>query len=251
MKILEITGSPRPEKSSRTALAADAFVAGMKGEGTAAANADSEAAEVRRFNIYSKEIADCISCYGCWRKPRQGCMVSDDFQEFYEDLFWAERIVWSFPLYWFGMPAGDKAALDRLFCLLLPHIYMDGDVCKHPQSRQLPPITFVVTCGYPRTENNIDAVRLQLCSAPALGCPALFCVPEAGYLTVPGFERYAEPLMAKIKTAGGEFAATGRLKKETEAQLSEQWLPEDLFLETHNGWANKIAGPEIDSDIRL
>jgi len=36
MKILEITGSPRPEKSSRTALAADAFVAGMKGEGTAA-----------------------------------------------------------------------------------------------------------------------------------------------------------------------------------------------------------------------
>jgi hypothetical protein len=200
--------------------------------------------ELRRFDLCSREIAGCRECYGCWRSPGGGCVVRDDFQKFFAGLQWAQAVLWCFPLFWFGMPAQDKAALDRLFSILYPHIRMEDGACRHPQWFTPPPMVMISTCGYAGTACNYEGFRRQmLLASSALGPVSMFCVPESGYLRLPRFEDRAAPVRARLFAAGAEFAAAGRLSALSEDALSARWLPPELFLSVHNAWSDHLSGP--------
>jgi len=110
--ILVITGSPR--KGANSDSMADAFIKGAKAAGH----------EVVRFEAAHKTIAGCRACDKCFTKGTP-CIYRDGFAEFEPLVENADAFVLISPLYWFGISAQMKAAIDRLYC------YTSGN-CDRP-----------------------------------------------------------------------------------------------------------------------
>ncbi len=105
--ILVITGSPR--KNGNTNLLADAFIKGAAAKGH----------QVTRFNAANRTINGCRACDTCWSKGH-ACSFPDGFTELETLLEKADAIAFATPLYWFGMSAQIKAAIDRMYAYDMP-----------------------------------------------------------------------------------------------------------------------------------
>ena len=102
MKVLILNGSPK--KKSDTFRMTDAFLKGLNRAGEH---------EVNIINVIDKKVAPCQGCFGCWQKMDGHCVIQDDqnaILDLYRD---ADVIIWSFPLYCYGMSSHLKAVLDR------------------------------------------------------------------------------------------------------------------------------------------
>ena len=122
MKVLILNGSPKLERSN-TLNITNAFVSGFP-EGT----------EIKRIDIYAKDIKPCRGCFACWASPDGTCAIKDDMAEILSAVKEADVIIESFPLYFYGMPSQLKAVTDR--CLSLAEPYMGMDVrfrLRHPR----------------------------------------------------------------------------------------------------------------------
>lgn len=100
--ILVITGSPRIGGNSD--LLADAYIKGAKSAGHT----------VTKFETGLKKIGPCKACDTCWSKGTP-CSFDDDFTQLCSLLEAADRVVFVSPLYWFGLSAQIKLAIDRLY----------------------------------------------------------------------------------------------------------------------------------------
>lgn len=107
MKVLVLQGSPNANVS--TAMLAREFAAGARDAGQ-----DTEI-----VNVATLDIAPCTGCVACgYDGP---CALSDDFDGLREQILAADMLVFATPLYYYGMTAQLKAALDR-FCSANPRI---------------------------------------------------------------------------------------------------------------------------------
>lgn len=100
--ILVITGSPR--KGGNSDMLASAFIEGAEKKGHT----------VNRFDTRNKKISGCIACNNCW-KTGYACSIPDDFRLLEPLLEEADVIAFVSPLYWFGMSAQIKSAIDRFY----------------------------------------------------------------------------------------------------------------------------------------
>lgn len=110
--ILVLTGSPR--KNGNSEMLADAFINGARSNGYT----------VTKFETALKTIHGCRACDTCWSKGT-ACTFRDGFSELEPLLENADIIVFASPLYWFGMSAQIKAAIDKFYAY-------SGKVCKNP-----------------------------------------------------------------------------------------------------------------------
>lgn len=110
--ILVLTGSPR--KNGNSEMLADAFIEGAKSAGHT----------VSKFQAGMKNIRGCIACDACWSKGR-ACSIDDDFRELEPMLERADVLVLVSPLYWFGITAQIKAAIDKMYAY-------GSKNCTHP-----------------------------------------------------------------------------------------------------------------------
>ena len=92
MKVLVLNGSPKKDRSN-TIQVTNAFVSGFP-EGT----------EVKKINIYEKDIKPCMGCFACWASPDGTCAIKDDMAEIIAAIREADVIIESFLLYFYGMP---------------------------------------------------------------------------------------------------------------------------------------------------
>ena len=102
--IVMLTGSPRAEGT--TSALADAF---CKGAGEAGH-------QVIRFDTARLKIHPCTGCDYC-RENNEQCVFSDDMEEIYRALKMADVVVFVSPLYYFGMTAQLKTAIDRFYAI--------------------------------------------------------------------------------------------------------------------------------------
>ena len=101
MKIIILMGSPN--KNGSTGILADSFA-----RGAAESGHDCEIIDVCHANIHP--------CIGCVRCGYEGpCVQKDDVELIREKLLGADMVVFATPLYYYGMTAQLKAAVDR-FC---------------------------------------------------------------------------------------------------------------------------------------
>ena len=100
--ILVLTGSPR--KGGNSELLADAFINGATANGHI----------VNKFETAFKNILGCKACGKCWSNGKP-CIYDDDFVELAQFLNVADVIVFSTPVYFFGMTAQIKLAIDKLY----------------------------------------------------------------------------------------------------------------------------------------
>lgn len=107
-KIVVIKGSDR--KGSNTSAMADAFIAAAREAGH----------EVTEHNAMSMDLNGCHGCYTCY-KTGKPCSFDDDFNEIADELLAADGWVFSFPIFWYGIPGKTKLLLDNTFCFVVGH----------------------------------------------------------------------------------------------------------------------------------
>lgn len=104
MKITMLTGSPHMGGTS--ALLAENYVSGAVETGH----------EVLRFDTGRLEIHPCTGCDHC-RGHGGKCVYSDAMTKISPALLMADRVVLVTPLYYFGMTAQLKSAIDRFYAI--------------------------------------------------------------------------------------------------------------------------------------
>ncbi len=102
MKILVLNGSPKRDNSD-TMHITRAFLNGMR---------EVEPQEIHTIHVNDKHIEYCTGCFACMRNGGK-CIHDDDMKAILDEILESDLLIWSFPLYCYGMPAPLKALLDR------------------------------------------------------------------------------------------------------------------------------------------
>ena len=225
MRILVLNGSPK--KKSDTFRLTDAFLKGLNRVGEH---------EVCIVNVIDKKIAPCHGCFSCWQLEDGHCVIPDDQNAILDVYRDADLIIWSFPLYCYGMPSHLKAVLDRTIPLVKMKMVRqpDGSV-RHEALVDFSRVHTVVICGcgFPHWEGNFDGLK-HMCKT-CFGDPVMVCVPETPMLNVPAAAIVADPLLNRFEEAGAEYAANLRLSAETVAALETPMISADEYIRNVNG----------------
>lgn len=103
--IVILSGSPR--KNGNTDKLAAAFIDGAKSAGK----------NVTLFHVADMKIGGCLGCRHCF-KEKGVCVQKDDMQVILDALRNADALVLASPVYYFGVTAQLKLAIDRTFALM-------------------------------------------------------------------------------------------------------------------------------------
>ena len=191
--------------------------------------------EVHIVNVIEKSIAPCRGCFGCWQRMDGHCVISDDQNGILDLYRTSDLIIWSFPLYCYGMPSHLKAVLDRTIPLVkMKMLQREDGTVRHEALADFSKIHTVVICGcgFPDWDGNFDSLRMQ-----CMQCfrdPLLVCVPEAPMLNVPEAAVVADPLLERFEKAGEEFASDMSLSAETVARLEAPMIPKEAYINIVN-----------------
>ena len=224
MKVLVLNGSPK--KKSDTMQLTESFLKGFS---------EGAEAEIEIMNVIEKEINPCIGCFGCWIKKEGRCVLDDDQNELLDKYVEADVVIWSFPLYCFGMPSHLKAVLDRM----IPFVKMDmaqcGDEVRHVSLVNLENKKTVVICGagFPYSENNFEGVRIT-CNK-CFHNPTMVFVPETPLMNLPAAKPLTDVKREQFVQAGKEYALQGCLKNLTVQMLESLMMPNEEYIRNVNG----------------
>ena len=225
MKVLVLNGSPK--KQSDTFRMTERFLKGLNAAGEH---------EVTVVNVIEKAIAPCKGCFGCWQQGEGHCLIGDDQNGILDLYRAADLIIWSFPLYCYGMPSHLKAVLDRTIPLMKMDMVQlsDGRVQHVPLADFSKIHTLVLCgCGFPDWEGNFDALKMQC--KQCFGNLTMVCVPETPMLNVPQAAVVADPLLDRFEAAGAEYAQSLCLSPETVARLETPMIPKEVYVSIVDG----------------
>ena len=199
MKILVFNGSPKKERSD-TMRITRAFLGGMN---------EAAPQEVQSINVADMHIEFCRGCFAC--KYNGGrCATDDDMREILEQMLASDLLLFSFPLYCYGMPAMLKNIIERTLPLSsMAMAEMNGRRNFEPAVRQF-------ELMFPNNHTILTVPESPMLSAP-----------EAAAVTVPRLER--------VKKAGRQFAETGEIDPALLAEIASPMIPEDTYARIVNG----------------
>ncbi|MGN1132709.1 MAG: flavodoxin family protein, partial [Ruminococcus sp.] len=102
MKILVLNGSPKAK--SDTMHLTNAFVNGLMKSGEH---------QLEIVDVIKKNINPCMGCFACWQMQKGECIQQDDQNDILKQIVDSDIVIWSFPLYCYGIPSHLKAVIDR------------------------------------------------------------------------------------------------------------------------------------------
>lgn len=226
MNILVLNGSPKGERSNTFKVTA-AFLEGLS---------ETQKHLTECIEIGKTDINHCLGCYTCWTKTPGQCVLEDDMAELMQKYIEADLVIWSFPLYYFGMPSKIKAFLDRLLPMNLPFMSVEDDgTSGHPSRYDLSHQRYVLisTCGFYSVKGNYDGLFGQFDILFGNRLTKIIC-PEGELLRVPALSLRTGEYLAAVKQAGKEYAAQGFFSQETQDELEKLLYPPEVFVEMAN-----------------
>lgn len=225
MKVLVLNGSPK--ENSGTMALTTAFINGFNAKGDCS---------VEMISVKEKEIQFCQGCLSCWFRQDGHCIIQDDMNELLDQMAASDVIIWSFPLYYHGIPAPLKALLDRTNPFLKISMRIEGEKIVHDKVVDLSARKNIVitSCGFPYYPDNFAPLKLQMNNI--LEAPIMICVCEAPLLTIPAPELtpLKNNLLALLTEAGKEFYKQGSVSEETLKALEKPMLPNDMYINSIN-----------------
>lgn len=236
MKVLVLNGSPRGERSNTMQLTR-AFLKGMQ---------RYEECEVETVTVCQKKIEDCRGCFCCWTKTPGKCVIRDDMEQILNAYLEADVILWSFPLYYYGVPSRCKALMDRLLPTNLPFMAVSEgmEICGHPSRYDLSKKRFALlsTCGFYTREHNYDALDQQFSLLYGEKLLKIFC-PEGELFAQPQLKARCGEYLKSVEAAGYEWMTDKAVSSATRKKLEELLYPPEAFVEMADAsW--EIAGTD-------
>lgn len=226
MNILVLNGSPKPQ--SDTMCMTRSFLSGL---------AEEMPCQITVIDVIRKNIRPCLGCFRCWQKGDGQCVQQDDQNQLLSAYMKADVVIWSFPLYCYGMPSHLKAVLDRTIPLVQLRMKETDGRVQHEALVDFSKKHTVVLCGagFPDWEGNFEGLRLQ-CRNSFGNLTAVF-VPETPLFNIPMAQPVTGPLLARFREAGREYAGSLTLSSETIAALETPMLPKEVYLQGVNSTA--------------
>ena len=225
MKILVLNGSPKRDKSD-TLRITRAFLDGMN---------DASAQEIHIIHVIDKHIEPCTGCFACMRGGGD-CVHNDDMQAILEEILASDLLIWSFPLYCYGMPAPLKALLDRTLPLSSMAMRKVGERYEHVEQADFSHLRYLMICGcgFPNSRHNFEPAiaQFRLCFP---GRHPILTVPESPMFSAPEAAVVTEPRLALVRKAGHQFARTREIAPELIAEIGTPMIPEEQYAAIVNG----------------
>ena len=225
MKILLINGSPRGERSNSLRLSRS-FLDGFR-------ETVGEPIKLEELHLSMMKVEPCRGCFACWQKTPGICRVKDDMQGVLEKELEADMIVWSFPLYYFGVPGILKNMIDRQLPLNLPFMSTRedglGSGSHAPRyKRKDTKNVLISTCGFYSAEGNYDSVTRMFDHFLGKGnYTAIFC-GQGELFRVKEVSARTDEYLSRVRAAGAEYA-DGGIRGETRKKLDSLLFPKEVF----------------------
>ena len=225
MKILVFNGSPKRDKSD-TMHITWAFLDGMNESGTQ---------NVHIIDVINKHIKYCTGCFACKRNGGT-CIHDDDMRGILEEILESDLLLFSFPLYSYGMPAPLKALLDRTMPLSSMAMQKVGDRYEHVGQADFRHLRYLMICGcgFPNSRHNFEPAVLQfkLC----FPCDhTIITVPESPMFNAPEADVVTKPRLDLVRKAGEQYARTGEIEESLLAEIGSPMIPEEQYAAIVNG----------------
>jgi len=235
MNILVINGSPKGEKSNTIKLT-NAFIDGLN---------SAEHHAIEKITVTEKNIQPCRGCFCCWEKTPGKCAIADDMAGVFQLFLNAGLVIWSFPLYCYGMPSKTKAFTDRLAMLNnLPDIVIKDDGSAKHVSRYDPQNQkhiLISTCGFFTVQNNYEPLIKQFEIMFGDNCAKILC-PQGELFRIPQLSGRTDEYLSYVTKAGEEYINTGAISADKQRELDEPLFPPEQFVEMANAsWERRIA----------
>lgn len=225
MKILVLNGSPKKDKSD-TMHITRAFLDGMN---------EAENNDVHIIHITDKRIEYCAGCFSCMRNGGE-CIYNDDMKELLEEVLVSDLLIFSYPLYCYGMPAPLKAFLDRTLPLSSMAMRKVGERYEHVGQADFSHLKYLMICGcgFPNSAHNFEpaAGQFKLCFP---NNHTMITIPESPMFNAPEAKKVTAPRLELVKKAGKQYAETGKIDEQLLAEICSPMIPEDVYAEIVNG----------------
>ncbi len=225
MKILVINGSPKKDKSD-TMHITRAFLDGMN---------DVTTNDVNLIHVMDKNINFCTGCLSCM-KDGGVCIHDDDMKDILEEILSSDILLFSFPLYSYGMPAPLKSLIDRLLPLSSISMKNVSGHYEHILKHDVSELKFIMICGsgFPNREDNFEPAVMQF-NRMFRGNNTVITISEAPMFNSPEAEVVTKPFLELVSIAGREYAYGKAVSPETMAKLQEPMIPYDVYAMIVNG----------------
>lgn len=222
MKVLVLNGSPKGYHSNTMHLTR-AFLKGAKWS------------DVEIIDVAKSGIKGCLGCFACWNKTPGKCVINDGMNEILTKIIAADLIVWSFPLYCFGIPGELKNLIDRQLPLSLPFMAEDTHSGGHPPRYDLKHQRHIIisTCGFWTAKDNYDSVLAMFDHLCKKGNYTTIICGQGDLFNVTELKNRTDAYLAIISSAGAEYAGGG-IQAGTQAKLAEPLYPQSVFEEMAN-----------------
>ncbi|MGM9615134.1 MAG: flavodoxin family protein [Oscillospiraceae bacterium] len=227
MKILVFNGSPKKEKSD-TMHITRAFLEGMQ---------DAVPQEIEIIDVIDRHIEFCSGCFACMKNGGI-CRHDDDMRSLLEQILASDLLVFSFPLYCYGMPAMLKNLLDRTLPLSSMAMQKVGDRYEHVGQADFSHLQYLMICGcgFPNSAHNFEPAVAQF----KLMFPqnrTILTVPESPMFNAPEAAVVTGPRLALVREAGRQYAQNGTMDSALLAQIGTPMIPEEEYARIANGQA--------------
>ncbi len=225
MKIMLLNGSPKGEKSD-TMHITRAFLDGMN---------DVSENEIQYVDVTAQHIEYCRGDLSCMRNGGK-CVHDDDMAQILQDILASDMLLFSFPLYGFGVPAPLKALLDRTLPLGSLAMRKTAEGYEHVEQADFSHLRYALIsgCGFPNATHNFEALRLQFQLRFPNGV-FMLTVSEAPMFSEPKAAEVTEPFLELVRQAGREYAQKGAVCDELMNKLAVPMIPEETYAAICNG----------------
>ena len=219
MKILVLNGSPKKEKSD-TLRITRAFLDGME---------DAAPQEIELIHVIDKHIEYCRGCFACMRNGGS-CVLDDDMKGILEKILESELLIFSFPLYCYGMPAPLKALVDRTLPLSSMAMRKVGDRYEHVGQADFSRLRYLMICGcgFPNSRHNFEPAAAQF-RLLFRGDDTIITVPESPMFNASEAALVTGPRLALVRQAGKQYAETGAIEETLLREICSPMIPEEQY----------------------
>lgn len=219
MKISVFNGSPKREKSD-TMHITRAFLEGMK---------EKDEQEIKQVNIIDRHIEYCKGCFSCMRNGGN-CIFDDDMKDILREIPESNLLIFSFPLYAYGMPAPMKAMIDRLLPLTSMEMREVNGSYRHVGQTDLSYLKYVMICGcgFPNSRNNFEPVVSQFIKLFP-GDHTIITIPESPMFNAPEAAPVTVPRLELVKDAGRQYAEGFRVSEKLLEEIGTPMIPEEQY----------------------
>ncbi|MBO4419765.1 MAG: flavodoxin family protein [Oscillospiraceae bacterium] len=227
MKILVLNGSPKREQSD-TMHITRAFLEGMQ---------EVSSQNIHTIHVIDRHIEFCTGCFACMHNGG-ACIHKDEMGEILQEILRSDLLLWSFPLYAYGMPAHLKALLDRTLPLSSMAMQKVGERYAHVGQADCSHLRWLMICGcgFPNSKHNFEpaVAQFKLCFR---GDTTIITVPESPLFNAPEAAPVTEPRLELVKRAGRQYAETGEIDQALLREIGSPMIPEETYAAIVNGGA--------------